>query len=924
MAHKFSIDFGTTNSVIARWNAGNRETVPLPDVSIQIGGHFLIPSQLYVRDGRTGDVLIGAAVNAGGFDKQRDNRLFRNFKRGIGANSNIEPRIIDGTPWTDADAGQYFLRYILQALPCKADEIEQLVITVPVAAFAGYSAWLKSALGGFPPERIRIVDESTAAALGYAVTEPGANVLISDFGGGTLDLSLVRLPEPGTYTGVTLGNLSAGKGVGAAQVIAKIGITLGGSDIDQWLLSTIIERTKLPPHSLGLGYAPLLSACESAKITLSTAETAQIEFQPEGGLKQTISITRAELEAVMEQRGFYTALHHALDKLLGQAHQRGVFKEDVGDVLLVGGTSLIPSVQQTFDTYFRAITHGRRKTSLPTWPAKYWTVENTTIRVDKPFTAVVEGALQISVGLGLDDQLTYSYGLRIIDPDSGQMRYEEIIPAGSRYPSAAVTIKLAAASPQQKTVNLVIGQIDTSAVSAVEVRYEAGQAIFISQPDQNAQKIVPLNAENPISLTLNPPGVPGKERLSAVFHVDAARKLRLSVTDLQRHKKLFDDAIALSPGSPEMGTGSVKIDPTDDRKCAPALAVAGSAGGYRLSLRNIASALNLLPPSQVSDAALVAALRSSDSLVRFGAAEMLCKRGDREARLIVEDVLVHGAPAQRASAVQHVYRFSWFTAEGLFKHALKDTDVRVRESAVFGLCKMRVPEAYRLVVDMLRGPEASDALRTAALWGAFSRPDAGAVPMLEQIIADGSPEIREQALEVLGATGSAQAIRIARQALNNSDLTTKYAATFSWVELAGENCLSGLATEIEAACGEARDAILRGFFHGTNYIGMDVSTSPDVDKLVAALQLALADDFPQTRITAAMPLAWIRRPLAEQALREGFEYETDSNVKSHMLRIAVNLSSPLADELLKVALKDTDTLVRQTAEYLQLGRQGQG
>jgi len=104
-------------------------------------------------------------------------------------------------PWTDEQAGQKFLRHLLDSLPYRADEIDQLVITVPVAAFEGYTAWLSRSMDGLPAEKIRIVDESTAAALGYAVTEPGAIVLVIDFGGGTLDLSLVRLPESRERTG---------------------------------------------------------------------------------------------------------------------------------------------------------------------------------------------------------------------------------------------------------------------------------------------------------------------------------------------------------------------------------------------------------------------------------------------------------------------------------------------------------------------------------------------------------------------------------------------------------------------------------------------------------------------------------------------------------------------------------------------------
>ena len=907
MPHRYSIDFGTTNSVVARWNGGKRETVSLPGLSIRVGEHFLVPSLLYVRDGRAGDVLIGAAVRDGGFDCRPDNRLFRNFKRGIGAAASaLEPRLIDGAPWTDAEAGEHFLRCLLAALPCPPADIEQLVLTVPVAAFEGYSAWLSSALTGFPPERIRILDESTAAALGYAVSEPGAHVLISDFGGGTLDLSLVRLPESGPQPGSSLDRLPGANRAAAAQVIAKTGVALGGSDIDRWLLADVLERTHISSRALGLAHAGLLSVCESAKITLSTAEQAEIGFQPQTGHAQALTLTRLELEALLDQRGFYATLRQALDRLMGQAHQRGVFKEDIGHVLLVGGTSLIPSVQRAFDSYFRAVTHGRRKISLPTWPALHWTVENTTIRVDRPFTAVVEGALQVAAGLGLDDRLTHSYGLRVFDADTGQTRYEEIIPAGSTYPSAPVTVKLAAAVSGQVAVDLVVAQIDTGDGSPLELRDEAGQAI-----------IIPLNAGRPVRVPLRPPGVTGRARLSATFHVDASRQLRLTVTDLKTRGKLVEDAFFLLPSSAPAGEEPAADQPDNAAPFPPALAPGASGTGYRLSLRNLASALNLLPAAQLSSEVLAAALRSGDTLVRYNAAEMLCRRGDREARLILKDVLAHGTPPQRASAVQHLYRFSWFGAESLFRQALGDQDCRVRESALFALCKMHAPEAYRLALEILHSPDATDGMRRSAVWGATDHPDAGAVPLLEQAIRASDPQTREAALEVLGASGSADAIPIAVHALDDPDADIQYAATLSWVELAGESCFAGLAERLETMRGEARGAILRGFFHATNYTGLDVALSPHAERLISALQAAVGDDLSQTRIAAARPLAWIRRPSAEQALRLAFGHETDADVKAHMLRIAVNLSSPVAAELLAAALQDPDVLVRQTAEYLQ-------
>ncbi len=909
MPCKLAIDFGTTNSVIARWdeNAAIGHTLDLPPLSLATGsGAFLIPTLLYVKNGQTGEIVVGQAVRAEGFDLQPGNRLFRNFKRTIGADSLLESRIIDGAPWTEEQAGKAFLRRLLTSLPYRAEEIEQLVITVPVAAFEGYTAWLSRSLEGLPPEKIRIIDESTAAALGYAVTEPGAIVLVIDFGGGTLDLSLVRLPESREKTGKVLFTDVKEYGGEKARVIAKAGVSLGGSDIDQWILQEVLQRENLSLEALGAGYPGLLSACEKAKIELSNAEYSNIEYSNIRTL-----LTRAEFESLMAANGFYVALKQSLEKVMGLAHQKGVYREDVRHVLLVGGTSLIPSVQQALDEFFRAITQRKRKsiTQMPTWPAATWNIENTSIRVDKPFTAVVEGALQVSAGFGLDDQLTHGYGLRILD-ETGQPRFDEIIPMGSKYPSEKpVSVMLSASRPKQEAAEFVIGQIDTDAVASVEVKYEGGQAVFIAQAGANAQKIVPLNAAEPIIVNLDPPGQPGQERLRADFRVDAMRQLRLTVTDLKTRKILLSDALAanLRAEKSEFDSGQSLTgrEPSIPKR---------EKTGFRLSLKGVASMLNLLPPEQISVEAYAAALRSDDCMVRFNAADILARRADREARLAFEDVLNSGTPHQRASAAGHLYRFSWFAAEPLYQRALTDDDPRVREAAVFALCKMRLPEAYVLVTNILR--DGSDSMRLSAVWGLYSRPDPAAVPVLEVALRAENPEIRELALEVLGATENPAAIPVVKDALRDPRPEVQYAATLSWVELARESCLAELAELIERTRGIERRAILRGFFHATNYMGIEIGFAPGAVALINALDSALGDALPETRLSAYLPLCWIRHPEAEAALLDGFRREPNSDVKAHLLTVATHLMSPVAGRLLEESLTSSDPLLRQTAEYL--------
>ena len=914
MSHKLAIDFGTTNSVIARWDetSGDGQTLDLPPLSQQTGsGAFLIPTLLYVKDGRSGEIVIGEAVRQQELDREPGNRLFRNFKRTIGAETLLESRIIDGVPWTDEQAGQKFLRHLLDSLPYRADEIDQLVITVPVAAFEGYTAWLSRSMDGLPAEKIRIVDESTAAALGYAVTEPGAIVLVIDFGGGTLDLSLVRLPESRERTGKILFTDIKEQGGEKARVIAKTGISLGGSDLDQWVLQEILRRGNLSQEMLGKGYAGLLSACEKAKIALSNTQETKIEFQVESGKWVLEAFSRTDLEALMAQNGFYTALKQALEKVMGLAHQKGVYREDIRHVLLVGGTSLIPSVQQTLDEFFRAITQRKRKsiTQMPTWPASTWSVENTSIRVDKPFTAVVEGALQVSAGFGVDDQLAHGYGLRYLDANGAQ-QFDEIIPMGSKTPSEKpVSVTLSASRENQPTVEFVIGQIDTDAVASVEVKYEGGQAVFVAQAGENAHKIIPLNAGEPLSVPLNPSGQPGKERLRTDFRVDSKRQLRLSVTDLKTRKKLLDNTIlATLRGEKDESSGNQKLTGSE-----PSL-IKRKTSGFRLSLKGLASMLNLLPPDQISVETLAAALRSDECMVRFNAADVLSRRANREARLAFEDVLRTGTPHQRASAAGHLYRFSWFAAEPLYRLALEDSDQRVCEAAVFALCKMRLPEAYALVTEILQN--GSDAMRLSAVWGLYSRPDPTAVPVLAVALQAQNYEIRELALEVLGATEAPEAIDVVKTALCDPRPEVQYAATLSWIELARETCFGELAARIEQTGGWERRWILRGLFHATNYMGIETGSAPQAATLIKALDTALGDTLPEARLAAFMPLAWTRHSEAEAPLLAGFRREPNSDVKAHMLTAAVHLMSPLAGILLEEARGSTDPLLRQTAEYL--------
>lgn len=527
MGYKLAIDFGTTNTVIARWDDSKEDSEivaleGLSDVS-KPGMPTIVPSLLYVEDGKANKVKLGQIIRKENLDSQQNNRLFRNFKRGIVSTPAPEPRPIDGTEWADRDAGRQFVQQIIRALPHKNEEIDQLVLTAPVASFEGYLAWLNSVIDEIELDKIRVVDESTAAALGYAVTKPGAVVLVFDFGGGTLDLSLVQLPEDRTHTGGFLKRLvgSAKAKQHTAKVIAKAGRIIGGSDVDQWLLTDVLKRAGVTTKELGADYAKALTRCEQAKIQLSTDEKATVTLDA-AGKSHEVTVTREELEALLEENGFFTALRRVIDKVMHVARQRGIFKEDIHYVLLVGGTSLMPAVQRTLGQYFT----------------------DMAVRADKPFTAVAEGALQVAAGYGLEDYLIHSYGVRHLNEETGKHDYDEVIPMGSGYPTQTpVEVVMGASRPDQTEMEFVIGEIDTDSVAMVEVKYEDGQAVFVAQAANSEQQIIALNEADAIKALakLDPPAQPGQDRLKAEFIVDDRRQLRVTVTDLLTNKKLLDN-----------------------------------------------------------------------------------------------------------------------------------------------------------------------------------------------------------------------------------------------------------------------------------------------------------------------------------------------------------------------------------------------
>ena len=131
----YAIDFGTSNTVIARWNTVTQqaETIKIPGLSQQIANNPpLIPSLLYVEDASQSKVISGQKVRDRGLDLSKDSRFFRGFKRGIGAEIQGFLPEIDGKSLTFEQIGQWFLTDIIDRLTESEQNLDSLILTVPV------------------------------------------------------------------------------------------------------------------------------------------------------------------------------------------------------------------------------------------------------------------------------------------------------------------------------------------------------------------------------------------------------------------------------------------------------------------------------------------------------------------------------------------------------------------------------------------------------------------------------------------------------------------------------------------------------------------------------------------------------------------------------------------------------------------------
>ncbi len=511
-----AIDFGTSNTVVSIADPDTKKPTTLRFEGLSRFFYssygataedlvYVVPSLAFVGSDR---LFFGEAARGRSSQKER---FFQAFKRDLAADFQPLPRQIDGENYSSQTISELFLKHLwqqIEQLPNLSLKPSLVIFTVPVGAFERYLDWFRDLAGALGAPDVRIVDESTAAALGYSLKRPGSLVLVVDFGGGTLDLSLVRT--------------AAGKGgqkVLKAEVLAKSDAYVGGIDIDTWIVEDYLQKTASSRSEIGeVGWQNLLEVAERLKINLSQVESAKESwFDDENFIAYDLELSRQQLEEILESRQLLEQVRQSLDEVLAIAYSKGISKADIELVTLVGGSCLIPAVQQLIVSYF-----GKSK-----------------VKLGLPFEAVAHGALVLGSLVEVEDYLRHSYAIRLWEPYTKTFSYFTLFEKGTKYPcERSEPLTLQVANEGQQEIRLDIGEV--AEVSQAEVTYDAQGRITSSLHKQSEYRSLETHHQEVCVAHLQPPGHTNIDRIAVWFEVDEQRVLLATVKDLLTGKVLVE------------------------------------------------------------------------------------------------------------------------------------------------------------------------------------------------------------------------------------------------------------------------------------------------------------------------------------------------------------------------------------------------
>jgi len=335
------IDLGTTNSLVAIIENGTPRVIPGAD------GNNLVPSVVYFEEG--GNVLVGNPARAKMIEKPK-NTIF-SIKRFMGkgladvrddlallpfevapSSDSILRLKIFGREYTPPQISSFILRELKRNAEADlGEEIVNAVITVPAYFNDAQRQATKDAGRIAGLDVLRIVNEPTAASLAYGLQERRQGIIaVYDFGGGTFDISILKLSE------------------GIFEVLSTNGDThLGGDDIDEQLIRFVLADLKLTENTPAL--PAIRAAARKTKEDLSSAETAELAVET---LAYRRPITRAEFDELIDP-----IVERTLKSCRLALQDAGLQPNSVDEVVMVGGSTRIPLVRSRVQAVFGRLPH---------------------------------------------------------------------------------------------------------------------------------------------------------------------------------------------------------------------------------------------------------------------------------------------------------------------------------------------------------------------------------------------------------------------------------------------------------------------------------------------------------------------------------------------------------------------------------------
>ncbi len=508
-----AIDLGSSTTVVVfqKENSQFPELIDLPPISRSPGE---IPSLIWQSSAEEEDYLIGQQIIDLNLireeEEEKKNNLSQDFKRWIGS-----PEIDDiyDSKISPEKAGEILIHKIWEKVSERLN-IKRLVLTAPVDAYREYRTWIVNVCNSLKVKEIALVDEPTAAAMGAGLA-PGSTLLVLDFGGSTIDMSIVALAGgEGKASPIAQlvrfdGNDLEGKStqvLRTAKVLGKAGIRIGGKDIDRWIVSHLLPDEQ--PTNLILSIAEELK-CDLSKLDLKETLVISKKIKSNQEKEKFLKLSRKGLEELLIDKGLLESIKMLFEQTINIAKRNSFQLQDLDSVVLVGGGSQIPLIKN----YLSSICN-----SIP-------------FLTPSPIEAIALGALNLTPGVLVKDILNKGVSLKCWNKKNEKHIWHPLFLAGQTWPTnKPLEIILAASINNQLAIDLIIGEPEEE--GSHEIIYIDGLPTLKKRNTKD--KITKLN-NTTISITLEPPGQSGQDCIKLSFNINQNCQLEVEGIDLRNN-----------------------------------------------------------------------------------------------------------------------------------------------------------------------------------------------------------------------------------------------------------------------------------------------------------------------------------------------------------------------------------------------------